>query len=76
VKITDTARIEWLTKRLDYLEHSDVNGLSAHKQPPNRGFWPITDDAEEDGYYITLVEYIDMMIMEEVSGDPAGQPTF
>jgi hypothetical protein len=76
VKITDTDRIAWLAKRLDYMEHKDAKGVPAIKQPPNRGYWPITDDEEEDGYYITLVEYIDMMIMEEASGDPAGQPTF
>ena len=68
--ITDKDRIDWLCKRVTYLEHSDNNGVICQKQTQG-GYWP---QKESENDYNTVIEefadipllsYIDAMIKEE-----------
>lgn len=61
--ITNEKRLEWLQKRVSYLEHDDKNGVSA-SEAKTGGWWPQTQDHEE--YYgLDLISYIDAQIVEE-----------
>ena len=64
---TNDDRMAWMVKHLTYLEHTDKNGITAHKSPRG-GWWPQTEDDDpevslEEFIGIGLVEYIDAQII-------------
>lgn len=68
-RITDSDRIDWLAKRLSYMEHADKNGVICHKQTQGKGYWPLEEGQEgvnPDDVGITLLDYIDAQITEEI----------
>lgn len=68
--ITDTQRIEWLCKRVSYIEHSDRNGVLSVKQIMG-GYWPQLsaenpcENVIEELADMPLIDYIDAMIALE-----------
>lgn len=68
-RITDAERINWLARRVGYMEHADKDGVLCHKQPQGKGYWPLEegqDGVDDDDVGITLIDYIDAQITAEV----------
>jgi len=74
--ISDKDRIEWLVKRVKYLEHDDANGRPAVKAGKGEGqYWPQTEEdfgdaQDEECVGLELIDYIDEMVKKEAS--PSG----
>lgn len=65
--ITDKDRIEWLAKRVAYIEHADKDGTQCAKVPKGC-YWPQEvehETADHDMVGLGLIEYIDAMITAE-----------
>lgn len=67
-EITDSDRIEWLVKRVSYLEHHGKNGEPC-LQIDRGAYWPQTVTESEkydpDMVGLDLIDYIDEMIRSE-----------
>jgi hypothetical protein len=73
-KPTDTERLAWLVRRMDYMEHTSASGLRAVDQPGPSGYWSrgVTEDNWADTCPAAnespdcagqdLIDYIDWMI--------------
>ena len=67
--ITDKDRVEWLMKRVNYMEHSDKDGGSKQGKGEG-GYWPQNEDDLSMGQVyllcgLSFIEYIDALIAEE-----------
>ena len=75
LRVTDSQRIDWLCKRVSYLEHASATGVPAVKATKG-GYWPQSDEDSggaqvEELCRLDLVEYIDAMIALEMKGEAA-----
>ena len=70
---TDKERLDWLCKRVKYLEHDNQDGRAAVSAGRGEGqYWPQTEDdfggAQVDEYVgMGLIDYIDEMVKKELS---------
>ena len=66
--ITDTQRLQWLVKRIEWLEHKGPNGEPC-REVPRGAYWPQTVTREEkydpEMVGLELIDYIDEMIRKE-----------
>lgn len=70
---TNCERLDWLIRKVDYLEHRDSDGVTAHKAKIG-GWWPQaeTDHSAtfEQCHGMPIIEYIDTMLDMEKQNEP------